>query len=229
MQDFSFLVAFGAGLASFLTPCVLPMVPIYLANLCGSDVFTPQADRKRLPIFMHSLSFVIGFSIVFILLGLSAGSVGFAFSSFMVVTRQVAGGLLILFGVFMLASLKIPWLNYEKHLSPSMGRGTSYLRNILTGGLFSLAWTPCVGPILGGILSLAMSTETAPHGAWLMAVYSLGLGVPFLAIAIALDSVLPLLKQINRYSVPIYIVSGILLIGIGTLILTNKLDLLRSF
>ena len=229
MEDITFLIAFGAGLASFLTPCVLPVVPVYLASLCGSDVFTAKADKKRVPIFFHSLSFVAGFSIVFIVFGLSAGLAGFAFGSFLAVTRQIAGGLLIMFGLFMLASLKVPWLNYEKRLAPSLGHGSSYLRSLLTGGIFSLAWTPCVGPILGGILTLAWSTETAPYGASLMAVYSLGLGVPFLAIAIALDSILPLLKQINRYSVPIYIVSGVLLIVVGILILTNSLDLLRSF
>jgi cytochrome c-type biogenesis protein len=228
MQQISYFVAFGAGLASFLTPCVLPMVPVYLATLCGSDIFSISHSRKRLPILIHAVSFVVGFSIVFVLLGLAAGMVGLAFGALFSLLPKIAGAMLILFGVFMLASLKIPWLNFEKRLSPSIGRNTGYLRSFLIGSLFSVAWTPCVGPILASILALAMATETAPYGASLMAVYSLGLGVPFLIIAVALDSVLPLLKQMNRYSVPIYIISGILLIGIGMLIVTNRLNVLSS-
>nr|MDA8124949.1 sulfite exporter TauE/SafE family protein [Deltaproteobacteria bacterium] len=138
------------------------------------------------------------------------------------------GAMLILFGLFMLASLKIPWLNYEKRLSPSLGKTSSTLRSFFIGSFFSLAWTPCVGPILASILALAMSTETAPQGAALMAAYSLGLGIPFLIIAVALDSVLPLLKGMNRYSIPIYAVSGVLLIGIGVLIVMNRLNILSS-
>jgi len=222
------MVALGAGCASFLTPCVLPMAPIYLASLCGSDVFSGTGSPKRLPLLIHTVSFILGFSIVFIMMGLAAGVVGLAFGSLFALLPRIAGVLLIAFGVFMLASLKIPWLNYEKRLSPSLGRTSSYLRSFLIGAVFSLAWTPCVGPILGSILALAMATETALYGALLMAVYSLGLGIPFLIIAVALDSLLPLLKQMNRYSVPIYVVSGSLLIVIGVLIVTNHLNVLRS-
>jgi cytochrome c-type biogenesis protein len=228
VEQATYFVAFGAGFASFLTPCVLPMVPVYLASLCGSDVFAVNHSRKRLPIFIHAVSFIIGFSIVFIMLGLAAGMVGLAFGSLFTLLPKIAGAMLILFGVFMLASLKIPWLNFEKRLSPSITRTSSYLRSVLIGCIFSLAWTPCVGPILGSILALAMSTETAPYGASLMAAYSLGLGIPFLIIAIALDSFLPLLKRMNRYSVPIYVASGFLLIGIGVLIVTDQLNILRS-
>jgi len=228
VQHVPYFVAFGAGMASFLTPCVLPMVPVYLASLCGSDNFFENHSRKRLPILIHAISFVLGFSIVFTLLGLAAGMVGLAFGSLFTLLPKIAGAMLILFGVFMLASLKIPWLNFEKRLSPSMGRTSSTLRSFLIGSAFSLAWTPCVGPILASILALAMATETAPYGASLMAVYSLGLGIPFLVIAVALDSVLPLLKRMNRYSVLIYMVSGLLLIGIGILMFTNQLNILSS-
>ena len=228
MEHISLVVALGAGGASFLTPCVLPMVPIYLASLCGSDVFSGTGSFKRITLLSHTVSFILGFSIVFITMGLTAGIVGFAFGSLFALLPKVAGGLLIAFGVFMLASLKIPWLNYEKRLSTSLGRTSSYLRSFLIGAIFSLAWTPCVGPILGSILALAMATETAPYGALLMAAYSLGLGIPFFIIAVALDFFLPLLKQMSRYVVPIYVVSGSLLIGIGVLIMTNHLNILRS-
>jgi cytochrome c-type biogenesis protein len=132
--------------------------------------------------------------------------------------------LLIAFGLFLLASLKFPWLNYEKRLAPSLGATSGYLRSLLIGALFSLAWTPCVGPVLGGILTLAWSSETVWRGAYLLAVYSLGLGIPFLVIGIAFDSLRPILRRLHRYSTWSYIVSGVLLIVVGILTLTNTLN-----
>ena len=223
MENISLLVAFGAGLLSFLSPCVLPLVPVYLASLYGPEIFEPKARRFRMPVFLHSLTFVIGFSVVFTLFGVGAGLVGFALSSHLGVIHQIAGSLLIVFGLFLLATLKVPWLNFERRLTPSRGATIGYLRSFLTGSIFSLAWTPCIGPILGGILALALGSETAWHGAYLLAIYSLGLGLPFLVVGAAFDSVTPLLRRIRRYSTVIYIVSGVLLIAVGILILTNRL------
>jgi cytochrome c-type biogenesis protein len=223
MENIPLLVAFSAGLLSFLSPCVLPLVPVYIASLYGPEIFEPTAKRNRLPIFLHSLSFVVGFGIVFTGLGVGVGLAGFALSAYLREIRIIAGSLLIAFGVFMLLAQKIPWLNYEKRLAPSQSMATGYLRSFLTGAIFSLAWTPCVGPILGGILTLAATSETAWHGGYLLAIYSLGLGLPFLIIGAAFDSVTPQLKRINRYSSIVYIISGILLIVVGILILTNKL------
>jgi cytochrome c-type biogenesis protein len=174
--------------------------------------------------FLHSFSFVAGFSIVFIALGVSAGLAGFALGPYLPVIRQISGSLLIALGLFMLAALKVPWLNYERRLTPSTGHVSGYLRSLLTGSLFSFAWTPCVGPILGGILTLAWASETALNGAYLLAAYSLGLGLPFFIIGATLDSAMPLLRRIYRYSSLIYIAGGILLIAVGILILTNNLD-----
>jgi cytochrome c-type biogenesis protein len=224
MENISLLVAFGAGLLSFLSPCVLPLVPVYLASLAGPEILETGAARRRIPVFFHSLSFVVGFSIVFIVLGASAGLVGFAVGLHFTLIRQISGGLLIAFGLFLLATLKFSWLNYEKRLTPSLGETAGYLRSLLTGAVFSLAWTPCVGPILGSILTLALSSETAWSGAYLLATYSLGLGVPFLIIGAAFDSISPLTKRIYRYSTPIYIVSGLLLMAVGVLILMNRLN-----
>jgi cytochrome c-type biogenesis protein len=223
MENIPLLIAFSAGLLSFLSPCVLPLVPVYLASLYGPEIFEPAAKRNRIPVFLHSLSFVIGFSIVFISLGVGAGLAGFALSAHLVVVRKIAGSLLIAFGLFMLIARKVPWLNYEKRLAPSRSMATGYLRSFLTGAIFSLAWTPCVGPVLGSILTLAATSETVWHGAYLLAIYSLGLGLPFLVIGAAFDSVTPLLKRISRYSGLIYIISGVLLIAVGILILTSRL------
>ncbi len=223
MEHISLLVAFGAGLASFLSPCVLPLVPVYLASLCGPEIFEPKVNRFRMPIFLHSLSFVIGFSVVFSLWGAGAGLIGATLADHITVIRQIAGSLLIVFGIFMLAALKIPWLNYERRLNLSLGNKTSYLRSFLTGSIFCLAWTPCLGGPIMGILSLAGGSGTVWQGTYLLATYSLGLGLPFLIMGAAFDSITPLLKRIHRYSTAIYVFSGILLISIGILILTNKL------
>lgn len=228
MENISIIVAFSAGLLSFLSPCVLPLVPVYLASLAGPEIFDDRATVIRLPIFLHSLSFVAGFSLIFVTLGAIAGLTGFAINLSFVLLNKISGSLLIAFGIFILAALKVPWLNYEKRFTPSLGKTTGYLRSFLIGASFSLAWTACVGPILGGILAIALNSATAWHGAYLLAFFSLGLGLPFLIIGVAFDSIAPLLKRIHRYSKLIYIISGLLLIVIGILILTNNLIRLSS-
>ncbi|MFC2041642.1 cytochrome c biogenesis CcdA family protein [Chloroflexota bacterium] len=229
MMDYiSLSVAFGAGLLSFLSPCVVPLVPVYLASLAGPEVLETGAKRNRLPVFLHSLSFVVGFSAMFITLGAIAGLTGFAISPNALLLNTIAGSLLIAFGLFMLASLKLPWLNYEKRLTPSLGTSTGYLRSFLIGAVFSMAWTACVGPILGGILAIALNSATAWRGAYLLALYSLGLGLPFLIIGVAFDSIAPLLKRVYRYSNIVHVISSLLLIAIGGLVLTNKLSWFSS-
>ncbi len=224
MENVSVAVAFTAGLLSFLSPCVLPLVPVYLASLVGPELFDAKRTGRRLPIFLHSLSFVLGFSLVFTTMGAIAGLTGFAINPSLALLNKISGSLLIAFGLFLLAALKIPWLNYEKRLSPSLGNATGYLRSFLIGASFSLVWTACVGPILGGILAIALNTATAWHGAYLLAIYSLGLGLPFLVIGLAFDSLLPLLRRIQRYTRIIHVVSGLLLIIIGILVLTGQIS-----
>ena len=218
------MVAFGAGLVSFVSPCALPMVPVYLASLAGPEVLEARAATSRRPVFLHSLSFVLGFALVFTMMGAAAGLAGIVINPNSPLVQKIVGGLLIAFGLFMLAALKIPQLNYERHLSPSLGTTSGYLRSFLTGGIFTLAWTPCVSPILGGILTLALGSETAWHGAYLLLTYSLGLGLPFLVIGAAFSSIRPLLKAIHRYSSLVHIISGILLVSVGIVILTGNLN-----
>jgi len=220
--------AFGAGLLSFLSPCVLPLVPVYLASLAGPEILDTKVTRRRTSIFLHSLSFVIGFSTIFTLMGAGAGLIGFTIGPHLAALRKIAGILLIVFGLVMLASLRISWLNYEKRLTPSLGRTTGYLRSFLIGAVFPVAWIPCTSWVLGSILVLAGASETAGQGAYLLAIYSLGLGLPFLAMGIAFDFVSPLLKNIRRYSNWIYVISGLLLIAVGILILTNSLNWLSA-
>jgi cytochrome c-type biogenesis protein len=225
-ESVTLVVAFGGGLLSFLSPCVLPMVPVYLASLYGPGIFDTKGIR--VPVFLHSLSFVLGFSVVFIFLGVIVGLTGYAVNPDYALLRKIAGSLLIAFGVFILLAARVPWLNYEKRLSPSIGSTTGYLRSFIIGAIFSISWTACVGPILGSILTIASVKATAWQGAYLLAVYSLGLGLPFLIVGAAFDFFLPVLRRINRYSGLIHIISGLLLIIIGILILTGNLTWISS-
>ena len=228
MDDITLLAAFGAGLASFLSPCVLPLVPIYLASLAGPEILDSKTDLSRISIFLHSLCFVLGFSLAFTIMGTLVGLADIIINPSSPLVRTISGSLLLIFGLFMLVAFKIPWLNYEKHLSLPLGKTTGYLRSLLIGGVFALAWTPCIGPILGGVLTLAMNSESVYQGAYLLAIYSLGLGIPFLITGAAFGYITPILKRIQRYSRWIYVVSGVLLISVGLLILTNKLSWLYA-
>jgi cytochrome c-type biogenesis protein len=224
MDDISPLIAFAGGLLSLLSPCMLPMIPVYIASLSGPEIFESGIAGRRLFVFRHSLSFVVGFSVIFILLGAGAGIAGLSLSSHVELFRQISGSIMIIFGLFMLAAPGISWLNYEKRLAPSQSIRSGYLRSFIIGIIFSLAWTPCVGPVLGGILTLALNSQSGWTGAYLLTIYSIGLGVPFLLIGLVFDSALPWLKRVNRYSKYIYLVSGVLLIAVGILIILNKLS-----
>jgi cytochrome c-type biogenesis protein len=221
-MEVSFLVAFGAGILAFVSPCVLPLVPVYLASICGPEILESEVRKGRIPVFFHSLSFVVGFSLVFIVLGLGVGLAGFALSS-APMAQNIAGSLLIVFGLFVLGTLKFPWLNYEKRLTPSLGATTGYLRSLIIGAIFSLAWTPCVAGLLGGTLALALNSDTVWQGAYLLGIFSLGLGLPFIIIGLAFDSISPLLKRVRCYSTPISIGSGLLLIAVGIAVVTGNL------
>jgi len=225
-ENVTLVVAFGGGLLSFLSPCVLPMVPVYLASLYGPGIFDTKGIR--VPVFLHSLSFVLGFSVIFILLGVIVGLTGYAVNPDYALLRKIAGSLLIAFGLFILLATKVPWLNYEKRLSTSLGSTTGYLRSFFIGAVFSVSWTACVGPILGSILTIASVQATAWQGAYLLAIYSLGLGLPFLVVGAAFDFFLPVLRRVNRYSGLIHVISGLLLIVIGILILTGNLTWFSS-
>lgn len=227
-MEITFAVAFTAGLLSFLSPCILALAPAYIAGLYGPDIFETGTNMLRLPLFLHSLSFVAGFSIIFVLLGVGAGLAGPGLNLNLGLARNVSGVLLLAAGLFMLASIKVPAFNFERRLNRSGRLATGYSRSLLTGVIFSIAWTPCAGPALGGILALAWSAETVGQSGFLLAVYSLGFALPFLAIGAAFDTVHPLLKKISRYSIIFYAVSGLLLITVGVLILTGQLSWLQG-
>jgi len=225
MPSISFLTAFGAGILSFLSPCVLPLVPVYLANIAGASVLTTAHPDRRY-IFLHTFSFVVGFSLVFIALGASLGLLGAAVPQG--VLEKVGGALLITFGIFLIAATKVPWLNYEKRLDFTRAKGTGYIRSLLIGVIFSLGWIPCVGPILGGILTLAASSQTAWQGVYLLLAYCLGLGLPFVAVGLALGAASRYIRWLSRHAFVTSIVAAVLLISVGILMLTGYLRYLSA-
>ncbi len=229
MTDISYWTAFGAGLLSFFSPCVLPLVPAYLANLAGSSAIDTDDKRKVWPTLMHSIFFVLGFSILFILMGASAGLIGSAITEYAETLRIVSGIVIIIFGIFLIAAYKIPWLNYEKRMQVQGARNPGYLRSLLIGAAFSLGWTPCIGPILGSILFIASYTQETAKGALLLSAYSLGMGIPFLLIGLAWSYIVPFWKGITKHLGLISIISGILLIIVGILILSGQLTMLSRF
>jgi len=222
-QEINYYVALTGGLLSFFSPCVLPLVPAYLANLAGVTAIDPGSRKSYLPVLFHSLAFVAGFSIIFIALGASVGLIGTTITAHSILLRNIAGVVIIVFGIFLIAAYKLPWLNYERRIKTASTSNPGYLRSIGIGAAFALGWTPCIGPILGAILMIAMKTQTVAQGALLLTVYSLGMGIPFIIIGIAWGAIMPLWKTINRYLGIISIVSGALLIVVGILMLTGHL------
>jgi cytochrome c-type biogenesis protein len=229
VTEISYILAFSAGLLSFFSPCVLPLVPAYIANLAGSTAISTEARKSYRPTLFHSLFFVLGFSIIFIALGASVGLIGTAITAHSNLLRQIAGIVIIVFGIFLIGSYKLPWLNYEKRMNFSGARNPGYLRSILIGAVFAFGWTPCVGPILGGILTLAWGSQTVGQGALLLLIYSLGLGIPFVLIGLAWGAIMPMWKNITRHLGKISIISGCLLIIVVILILSGKLSILSQF
>jgi cytochrome c-type biogenesis protein len=228
----SFGVAFIAGLASFLSPCVLPLVPIYLAQLVGHSIHQAtdgQANHPtRLNAFLHSLMFVFGFSLGFISLGASASTLGSFLHAYQFILRQVGGIILIIIGLHLTGILKVPFFYWQKHFEylPSQ---PSYPASLLIGVIFALGWTPCVGLILGPILALAANAATLRQGVLLLLFYSLGLGIPFLLMGLGLDRFSKLLKWLKPHLGKIEIVTGLAMIAAGLLIFFNLLPYLNQY
>ncbi|MFA5366931.1 MAG: cytochrome c biogenesis protein CcdA [Dehalococcoidia bacterium] len=217
MTEVSYPIAFGAGIAAFFSPCILPLVPIYIANIGG--VVALSSETKRLTIFIHTVSFVIGFSLVYVMLGASVGLFGMFIPND--ILRIIGGVILILFGIYLLAALKMPRLNLATGLSRPFWGKVGYLRSALMGAVFSIGIGTCAYGTLGLILTMAAISQTAAKGALLLTVYSLGLGLPFIIVGLALDRAKPVLRWFSRHSVWTSIVSSILLIVIGSLMLAD--------
>src|SRR3954467_7118932 len=231
-QNVSLLAAFAAGFLSFVSPCVLPLIPGYISFVSGVSVEEMRSDAapaaSRVQIFFTSLAFVIGFSIVFVALGASATAVGkFLFAKLPLLTK-IAGAILIVFGLHTMGVFRLAFLDTEKRVH-SQRKPAGPLGAMLVGIAFAFGWNPCIGPILGGILAIAGSKDTVLAGVELLAVYSLGLGMPFLLTSVAINQFFAATKRIRKYYHAIELVSGGLLVAIGVLIFTNQFTLIVRY
>jgi cytochrome c-type biogenesis protein len=235
----SLLTAFAAGLLSVLSPCVLPLLPAYLSLVSGISVEELRSEGSaaavRSRVMLASLCFVLGFSTVFVLLGASATLLGRVLRSFRlevfgidIGVAQIAGVLIIVMGLHLTGLIQIPLLYREKRFEGPKGT-TSLLGAGLVGAAFAFGWTPCIGPILGGILTLAAARETVLEGIGLLTVYSAGLGVPFLLAAWSVERFLGALRRLKNHFRTIELVSGGLLIAVGLLVVTDQLTRLNSY
>jgi cytochrome c-type biogenesis protein len=226
-------MAFAAGLISFLSPCVLPLVPGYISFISGVSFAeirekkesTPFLSKEKRVILYSSIFFIIGFSMVFILLGATATWLGMLITSKMTVLTKVAGLVIIFFGVYMMGFIRPRFLFREARFHIK-DRRFGYAGALLIGAAFAFGWTPCIGPILAGILTFAGTLENVNQGVLLLSMYSLGLGVPFLATAIGINQFWRFFNRIKKYMRVLEVTSGAIMVILGFMVLTNKLVLI---
>ncbi len=224
-ESLSWGLAFAAGLVSFFSPCCLPLVPSYLSFLAGSSA---GASSPRFRIVLHSLGFILGFSLVFVLLGMTASSVGSFLRSNLSFFRQLAGIVVVAFGLHTMGFLPLPFLQRGFGFS-SLPGGGKFWSSLLVGGMFSLGWSPCVGPILASILILASQAGSVLAGGRLLLAYSLGLGVPFFLVALSLGFFGRSFLRPGPFLEKVRFVGGVLLVVMGLLIFFNYFSVLSRF
>jgi cytochrome c-type biogenesis protein len=222
----SFAVAFAAGLLSFLSPCVLPLIPSYVGFLTGLTI--EEMPGRRGAALLHAAWFVAGFSFIFMALGASASALGNLLLHYQVWLGRVGGVLVLLFGLYLLGVLRPAFLMRERKIELA-SKPIGYVGSALVGMTFGAAWTPCIGPILGGILTLAAARGSVWQGTILLGVYALGLAIPFLITAFALERFLVWFQRFRPYIVWVDRVAGALLVLLGILLVTDRFTLLASW
>ncbi len=236
MPDISLYMAFAAGLISFLSPCVLPLVPGYISFVSGvsfeqlrdngGSPFMP--GRQRSTTMLNSIFFVVGFSIIFVLLGASATWIGAFLASKMSLFSKLAGALIIFFGIYKMGFIRVRFF-YREARFQLRDRKYGYAGAMIIGAAFAFGWTPCIGPILAGILAYAGTLGKVNQGVLLLLIYSLGLGIPFLLTALGVNQFCKFFNRIKKYMGALEVASGAIMVLFGILIFTNKLILLPGY
>ncbi len=225
-------LAFVAGLVSFLSPCMLPLVPIYLSQLVGQSIYQSTDDEAgrpaRLITFIHAVMFVTGFTLAFVALGATASALGSFLRVHQFLLRQIGGVLLIIIGLHLIGLLKLPFLYRQKSITFRPTR-PGYLASLLIGIIFAIGWTPCISLFLGSVLGLAATTATLRQGVVLLLFYSFGMGLPFLLLGLGVDQVSRLLKKLKPHLGKIEVGSGLIMILVGVLIYFNWLVYLNRY
>ncbi len=223
--DVSFLLAFAAGFLSFVSPCVFPLIPSYVSYITGisfEDLVEGGEEKNLTKVcLLNSIAFILGFTLVFVSLGASSSFVGSFLRDYKDIIMKMGGLLIIFFGLFIMGVIKFDFINKDKKLH-LQEKPAGYLGSVLVGIVFAAGWTPCIGPILGSILSVAASEGSVVFGVQLLFVYSIGLGIPFLVTSLALNSFIHHMPKVTRNMRLITIISGAVLILIGLLLLTDR-------
>ena len=231
-ENVTLLAAFGAGILSFISPCVLPLIPGYISFVSGvsldemKDGAAPAATRRQ--VLITSLAFVLGFSVVFVALGASATAIGRFLFDKLPLLGKVAGAIIVIFGLHTMGVFRLGFLEREKRVHAERKPGGP-VGAFFVGIAFAFGWTPCIGPILAGIITIAASKETVSQGVVLLAVYSAGLGIPFLLTSMALSRFFSFTSRIRKHYHAIEMVSGGLLVTIGVLIFTGQLTVIVRY
>uniref|UniRef100_UPI00403FA478 cytochrome c biogenesis CcdA family protein n=1 Tax=Paenibacillus sp. FSL R5-0490 TaxID=1920424 RepID=UPI00403FA478 len=234
-SDLVFLFGvFGAGLLSFFAPCILPLIPVYVSYLSGSMVNgtnQQQPDtnsvRLRSTLVLRTFLFVLGLSLVFVLLGFGSGMVGNLISS--PVFIAICGAIVVLFGIYQTGLIRLSWLERERKLSSNQAKRGGYVGAFLLGLTFSFGWTPCIGPVLAAILGIAAGEGSPLYGGFLMFLYTLGLAIPFLILSVFSEYVMKRIRRLYKYMGVIKITSGCILIVMGLLLMTDRLNSLVTW
>jgi cytochrome c-type biogenesis protein len=225
----SYLLTFIEGVLTFISPCILPMLPVYFLYLAGtSEVANQEGPAKRKRLITNSVGFVIGFTIVFVLLGATVTSIGHFLVNHKDLLRKISGIVIILFGLNFMGILKLKFLNMEKRIDFKFNK-LGFFSSILFGFVFGFGWTPCLGAFLGSALAMASNSKTIFEGIMLLLVYSIGLGIPFIIASVIFDELKSTFKLIQKHNKLIGIISGILLIVAGILVFTDSFKYLNYF
>lgn len=229
MENVSVLFAFTAGTLSFLSPCVFPLISAYVANLTGSTYGEDRIVVSKRVLLTRSISFIIGFSIIFVLMGASASALGQLFANNRELIQKISGLLIIIFGLQMAGVLNLRFLMMEKRWEGKPAAENPIWRSLIMGISFGAGWTPCVGLALSSILLMAGSAETVYSGMFLLLIYSLGLGIPFLAISVIITYSFKTVKRINNKLGLLSSISGWILVSMGLLLLTGQLQKMSAW
>lgn len=227
-ESVGILIALGAGVLSFLSPCVLPLVPSYLSFVTGMSLEDLEEGAERGKVMSHALLFTAGFTLIFLMLGASASFLGQFFRHYDVWVARVGGAIILVLGLHLTGVLRLTPLLREKRVHVA-DRPIGYLGAVGVGAAFGAGWTPCIGPVLGAILTFAAAQETFWTGVWLLFVYSIGLAIPFLLSALALDRFLSAFQRFRRFLPAVQVASGVLLIFLGLLLLTGTFTRLTAW
>jgi cytochrome c-type biogenesis protein len=230
VPDVSLFAAFGAGFLSFISPCVLPLIPGYISYISGmslEDMRKADAGARR-RLIVATLFFILGFSIIFMAMGASASAIGKLLLQHLRIVQKVAGVIIVLLGLHLMGVFRFGWLNRDARVQTAR-KPVTPAGAIVVGMAFGFGWTPCIGPILSGILTIAGSKSTIGEGVLLLAVYSAGLGVPFFLTSLAIDKFFAASARVRRYYRPIEMVSGLLLVLLGVLLFTGRFTLIIRF